>query len=330
MASNEIFKDILGHESVKSGLIHAAETEHLHHALLFTGPSGIGKTMLANAFVQAMFCEESTDTHLNRCGVCRNCKRIASKIHPDVIDIEDSAATIKIEVIRDLQSRLVYAPFESSRRFVIIHDVHKMQDAAANCFLKTLEEPPAGTTFILLTDQIQRLISTIISRCQIVRFAPFSMQEVASFLMNRGVSGSESAQIAAMSGGSLGQAVDLSTSDYKTEVLNAFEEMLSTGSMLDAFSTASSLKGKKDKAESLLKLMSIYIRDMLILKSSPQSQIILTPYREKMSARLDKVSEKDLQRAANIVQEVTESFQGNANELLAWERLMLGMHTVIF
>ncbi len=327
---NDIFSDILGHDSVKRGLIHAAKAGHLHHALLFTGPSGIGKALLARAFVQSEFCELSTETDLNRCSSCKNCQRIASKIHPDVIEIEESAATIKIETIRELQSRILYAPYESSKRFVIIHDTHKMQDAAANCFLKTLEEPPTGTTFILLTDQIQRLISTIISRCQVIRFAPFSTSEITNFLIQKGISETEAAQIAAMSGGSLGQALELSTSDYKTEVISAFEDMLNTESMLDAFSSAALLKGKKDKSDALLKLMSIYIRDMLILKTAPEYPIILTPYRSKMMERSSKVTEKDLQRAANIVQEVAEAFQGNANELLAWERLMLGMHGVIF
>ena len=325
-----VFSDILGNNSVKRGLIHAVQSGHLHHALLFAGPAGIGKAMIAKAFVQAVFCKESSDNQITRCRKCSNCHRIENGIHPDVLEIVETAATLKIEVIRDLQSRLVYAPFESSRRFVIIHDIHKMQDAAANCFLKTLEEPPQGTTFILLTDQMQRIIPTIISRCQVVRFAPFSIQEITQFLIEKGTSTAEAAQIAAMSGGSLGQAIELSTSDYKTEVLDAFESMLETDSMLDAFSSASGLKGKKNDADALLKLMAIYIRDMLVLKTAPSCPIILSPYRARMMSRLDKVTEKDLHRAANIVQEVSESFQGNGNELLTWERLMLGMHQVLF
>ena len=322
---DNLFNDIIGHDGVKHGLIHAAQTGRLHHALLFSGPSGVGKSMLARAFVQALFCEKSDDQSLSRCLKCHNCNRINNKIHPDVIEIEESAATIKIEVIRDLQSRLVYAPFESPRRFVLIHDIHKMQEAAANCFLKTLEEPPENTTFILITNQIQRIIPTIISRCQSVRFAPFSMNDVSEFLVERGVSSNEAAQIAVMSGGSLGYALELSSSDYKNDVIHAFEEMLETDSVLDALSVAACMK-----AEALLKLMQIYVRDMLVLKASGSESVILTPYRDKMQARLDKVSEGDLQRATGIIQEVTESFQGNVNELLAWERLLIGLHGVLY
>ncbi|MBQ9394559.1 MAG: DNA polymerase III subunit delta' [Proteobacteria bacterium] len=327
---DSLFNDILGHESVKNGLIHAALTGHLHHALLFSGPSGVGKAMLARAFVQAMFCEKSDEQSLSRCLTCHNCNRIKAKIHPDVIEIEETAATIKIEVIRDLQSRLVYAPYESARRFVLIHDIHKMQEAAANCFLKTLEEPPESTTFILMTNQIQRIIPTIISRCQSVRFAPFGMNDVADFLVSKGVSQTEATQIAVMSGGSLGYALELSSSDYKNEVIQTFEEMLETDSVLSAFSVAAGLKGKKDKAEALLKLMQIYVRDMLVLKAAGTESVILTPYRDRMQARADKVTENDLQRATGVIQEVTESFQGNVNELLAWERLLIGLHGVLY
>lgn len=325
-----LFNDIIGHDNVKNGLLHAAGTGHLHHALLFSGPDGIGKTMLARAFVQTQFCQKSDNNAYNRCLSCHNCSRIAAKVHPDVFEIDETAASIKIEVIRDLQSRLVYAPFESPKRFVLIQDIHKMQEAAANCFLKTLEEPPDDTTFILLTNQIQRIIPTIISRCQNVRFAPFGMNEVTQFLTARGVDQNEAAQIAVMSGGSLGYALELSSSDYKNDVIQAFEEMLGTDSVLSAFSVAARLKGKKDKSDALLKLMMIYVRDLLVLKNAAHNAVILTPYRDKMLSRIELVAENDLLRAMGVIQEVTESFQGNVNELLAWERLLVGLHGVLF
>ena len=326
----DIFHDILGHDNVKRGLYHAMHMGRLHHALLLTGPSGIGKAMLGRAFIQAMMCEKSSLDHPTRCGQCSTCYRIANKNHPDVIEIEDSAATIKIDVIRDMQRRLISAPFESQRRYVLIHDVHKMQDAAANCLLKTLEEPDPYTTFVLITSQEQRLLSTIISRCQVIRFAAFALEDVAQFLVQHEVPANMAGQIAALSGGSLGAALDLSNGDYKTEVLGTFEEMIAVSSGLEAFSVASGLKGKKNMSEHLLKLLSMYVRDMMVLKTAPDLPIILEHYRNHMLKRIDKVSPKDLTRAANIVQEIHESFVGNVNELVAWERLLLGMHGVLF
>ena len=326
----DIFSDILGHEHAREGLIHAIKNDRLHHALLFSGPSGIGKSMIARSMIQAMLCENSTREQLQKCMKCRNCHRIASNIHPDVIEIDEPTATIKIETIRDLQKKLIYFFYEAARRFVIIQDVHKMQDAAANCLLKTLEEPEPHTTFILITSQIQRLLPTIVSRCQLVRFAPFSMDEISQFLVRRGMTEDDADQISALSGGSIGTALELSSSEYEKEVTSTFEEMLSPSSSLDAFLTASGLKGKKSMAEHLLTLMLMFVRDMLVLKTDPNHPIILKHYRPQMMSRLSRTTEKDLQRAAGIIQEVHESFQGNVNELVAWERLMIGLHGVIF
>ncbi len=327
---HDIFSDIIGHETVKAGLLHAANTDHLHHALLFTGTAGIGKGMVATAFIQSQLCIHSTPEHIERCGECAACRRVALKTHPDVIEIDETTATIKIEVIREMQKKLVFPPFEAQRRFVIIQDVHKMQDAAANCLLKTLEEPEAHTTFILITSQIQKLLPTIISRCQVVRFAPFSFEQITDFLIKKGNSPDTANQIAALSGGSFGTALDLCSGDYKNEVLSAFENMISPNSTLDAFSVASNLKGKKNMSEHLLTLLSMFIRDMLVIKTSQKGNIILKHYQPAMMQHLSKTSEKDLVRGLNVIQEVNEAFQGNVNELVAWERLIIGMHGILF
>ena len=325
-----MFDDILGHENVKRGLLHATLTQHLHHAFLFIGPEGIGKGMLAKAFVQSWLCEKTTPQHLERCLSCHNCTRIAQQIHPDVIEIIEESASIKIETIRDLQKKLSFPPFEAPHRYVIIHDVHKMQDAAANCLLKTLEEPEPHTTFILLTSQIQRLLPTIVSRCQVVRFAPFSFEDVAKFLMTQGESPEISEQIAALSGGSLSVALNLCHGDYKKDIIDTFDEILKTNSVLDAFSTAAALKGKKNMADHLLALIQSYLRDMLVLKTSPDSQIVLKSYRKQMTSRLPAISSQEIMRCIQLIQEINESFNGNLNELVVWERLMLGMHGVLF
>ena len=212
----------------------------------------------------------------------------------------------------------------------MIHDIHKMQDAAANCLLKTLEEPEAHTTFILITSQIQRLLPTIVSRCQVVRFAPFSVNEISQFLIRQGVSPDISGQLAALSNGSLSKALDLNQGDYKTEVIDTFEDIIKTGSILDAFSTAALLKGKKSMADHLLSLLLAYTRDLLVLKTSPDSPIILENYRAQMLSKLPQTSTQDLIRCIQLIQEVNESFSGNLNEQVVWERLLVGMHGVLF
>ena len=111
---------------------------------------------------------------------------------------------------------------------------------------------------------------------------------------------------------------------------NTFEEMLSADSTLDAFSTAASLRGKKNMSDHLLSLMAIYVRDMMLLKDSSDAPIILKHYKDRMLQRLDKTSYQDLQRAGSLIQEIHGAFLGNLNEQVVWERLMVGMHGVFF
>lgn len=325
-----LFPDILGHESVKNGLLHAIKTGRLHHALLLSGPSGIGKAMLARAMIQTLWCVHSSIETPARCQNCPQCNRVKNNAHPDLIEIQTDTATLKIDAIRELQRKLAFPPYESQRRFVIIHDIHKMQDAAANCLLKTLEEPEPHTTFFLITSQIQRLLPTITSRCQLIRFAPFEHQTVVQFLRQQGQSQEMARQIAALADGSLGAALELANEDYQRELLDTFEGILNTQSTLHAFSIAATLKGKKNLSEHLLALLLTYIRDLIVMKTAPNEPIVLEHYRERMTQRLPHTTCQSLQRAATLIQDIQDAFLGNVNELLAWERLVIGMHGVLY
>ena len=326
-----LFPDILGHESVKNGLLHAIKTGRLHHALLLSGPSGIGKAMLARAMIQTLWCVHSSIETPARCQNCPQCNRVKNNAHPDLIEIQTDTATLKIDAIRELQRKLAFPPYESQRRFVIIHDIHKMQDAAANSLLKTLEEPDPFTSFILITSQPQRLLSTIISRCQVVRFASFERDVIADYLVRcEDVEPEIAQQTAILAGGSLGKALDLLQGTDQDELVVILDKILSMRSMDDAFATAGTLKGKKDKAEHLLLLLLTYMRDMALLKAAPNAPIVMTHYRQAMMRRLDKVSLKSSERATQIIIDVQEAFLGNVNEVVAWERLLMGLHTVVF
>jgi len=324
------FEGILGHEAIKRGLARALRTGRLHHALLFTGTGGIGKAMLARALAQVALCEQSsTEGEFARCGRCSACMRIASGNHPDVIEISEPTPNLKIETIRNLQSRLAFAPFEARKRFILLHDAHKMQEAAANCLLKTLEEPDPSTTFILMTSQIQRLLPTIVSRCQTVRFAPFPSEQIAQFLQTRGLSPMQAQQIAALSSGSIGTALELSEGDDKDKVLRAFEGILGLTTAADAFSLAETIKEDKLLFDAILLMLLTYIRDIARLKSGCET-VSLAHYLPSMQARLPWVTMSNLMRAMALIDDVRAAFLGNANALLGWERVLLGMYGVIY
>jgi DNA polymerase-3 subunit delta' len=146
-------------------------------ALLFLGPEHVGKRTAALALAQVLNCEAPLAAGRggpDACGTCASCRRIDSGAHPDVLAIAPEGQFLKIDQIRAVTGRLGLNPLLARRRFVVLARAHRMNDAAANAFLKTLEEPPADTTLVLCATEAAALPETIVSRCMAVRFVPLA------------------------------------------------------------------------------------------------------------------------------------------------------------
>jgi DNA polymerase-3 subunit delta' len=170
------FADVRGQERALGVLRAALANRRLHHALLFTGPSGVGKRMTALA--AALNCEREIAPG-EACGTCATCTRIADGIHPDVITLarEGAAQIIPIETVRtQVIAAVGLPPHEARERVFLIDEANSLQPAAANSLLKTLEEPPARTRFVIMTVAPDQLLPTIRSRCQRVSFAPLGAE----------------------------------------------------------------------------------------------------------------------------------------------------------
>ena len=167
-----MWNQTLGHSQQISQLRNLVETGKLPHALLLTGIRGIGKTRVATGLAQALNCEGTQKP----CETCTSCQKIAGKIHPDIHWIEpaEDKTVISIEAIRKIQSTLQLHPLEGQAKCACIEPADSMTLAAANALLKILEEPPANTYFILITDKPFELPATIRSRCQQVALAPLA------------------------------------------------------------------------------------------------------------------------------------------------------------
>lgn len=164
--------------------------------------------MTAVALAQLVNCLQPTDD--DACGACASCTRIARRVHADVLIIEPGeSGSIKIEQIRDAVERSGYRPFEGRRRVVIIDEADRIIANAQDALLKTLEEPPNGTTFVLVTATPETLLPTIRSRCQRLRFGRLSPGDVARVLIeSHGFSDEEAHAAAALSDGSIGAALE--------------------------------------------------------------------------------------------------------------------------
>ena len=205
------FRALTGHRPLLELLARATSRQTLPPSLLFSGPDGVGKRSTAIALAQALNCEhpaafgEGTDA----CGACRSCTRIARGVHADVLVLEpgDSGA-IKLDQVREAIERTAYRPFEGKRRLVAIDDADALNVEAQNALLKTLEEPPPASVFVLITDRPDMLLPTVRSRCQRLRFGPLAAAEVAAVLIGEhGMASAEAHAAAAAAGGSIGRAI---------------------------------------------------------------------------------------------------------------------------
>jgi DNA polymerase-3 subunit delta' len=204
------FRDIVGHRRLVELVARSIRRGTLPPSLLLAGPEGVGKRKLAIAAAQALNCQNprTSETDVDACGVCPSCSKIARGIHPDVIVIEPGeTGTIKIDAVRDVIDRAGYRPFEGRRRVVIIDQADGLVAQAQNALLKTLEEPPSASAFLLVTSRPDALLPTVLSRCPRLRFRPLDADAVAQVLIKQGRPEAEARATAAAADGSIAHAL---------------------------------------------------------------------------------------------------------------------------
>ena len=208
------FESIRGQDHGVEVLKRALGRNRLHHAYLFAGPLGVGKERTARAFASALLCVQPTADKL-ACNVCHACRRLAEGQHPDFHLVErlekndgGTERFIKIAQIRALQRSLSFKAYEGERRVVLILEPEHMTESTSNALLKTLEEPGQQTHFILVSAGVHRLLPTIISRCQRVRFGPLKSEHIIHLLQQSGVHDLDLMEtVARLSEGSVGRAL---------------------------------------------------------------------------------------------------------------------------
>lgn len=168
------FDEVVGQIHIIQTLKNAIVQNRIAHAYLFCGPRGTGKTSIAKIFAKTLNCTNNQDAP---CGVCENCKMAANGSHPDIIEI-DAASNNGVDEVRNLIDKVKYAPMQGKYKIYIIDEVHMMTSGAFNALLKTIEEPPAHVIFIFATTEPNKVLPTIISRCQRFDFNKVSMHDI--------------------------------------------------------------------------------------------------------------------------------------------------------
>jgi DNA polymerase-3 subunit delta' len=204
---------IRGHEQWVEAFDQAVERGRLAHAYLFVGTSGIGKRLFAGELAKALLCEEESNAgKLEACDRCPACLLVDAGTHPDYFSVArpEEKNELPIEVMQELCAAFALKSARGKGKVAVLDDADDLNEESANCFLKTLEEPPPLSVFILVSTRPDILHDTVVSRCQVVRFAPLPESQVIDLLLKNGVDDrAQATRLARLSGGSPGQALAL-------------------------------------------------------------------------------------------------------------------------
>ncbi|CAN2230733.1 DNA polymerase III subunit delta' [Candidatus Planktophila dulcis] len=239
-----VFDDLVGQEhiiEILQGAVAASrtgeESQEMTHAWVFTGPPGSGRSSAAVAFAQALICPN------NGCGTCNDCNSAKTHGHPDVEIIRTEGLSIKVEEVRELLTRVAWAPSMGGWRVVVMEDADRLTESAANALLKAIEEPGTRTVWLLCAPTLHDVLPTIRSRCRHLQLRTPSLEAVTNVLVNRDHIAPGMADFAArVSQGHIGRAKYLATNEsVRSNRKTIMQLPLQLGSLAEAFQAAQTL-----------------------------------------------------------------------------------------
>jgi DNA polymerase-3 subunit delta' len=329
--------NIVGHEHAINTLRRALAAQRVRHAYLFTGPEHIGKALLAQRFAQTLLCTGGGDTRnapQNPCNTCLSCRKVMHGNHPDVhyISRPPDKQFILIEQVRALQADAARKTLEGRRNIFIIQGMHEMNVQAANCLLKTLEEPEPDVVLLLAAPDPGVLLPTILSRVQQVPIQLLTTKQIKSALEDRWqVEPEEASLIAALAAGRMGWAVQaVEDEDMLAERQAQLETLakLSTAGKVQRFDVAQRLSADSDKLHGILELWLLWWRDMVLAANNCLDLIVNVDMRSTIQHQAAKVGAAESQRMVRAILGTMEALDQNVNARVALEVLMLDLPVV--
>jgi DNA polymerase-3 subunit delta' len=295
------------------------------HAYLFEGAKGAGKKEMAEYFAQSLFCQSSEGNE--PCLDCNECIRIQNRNHPDVHWIEPEGASIKIEQVRNLQKEFSYRGLETNKKVYIIDQIESMTTQAANSLLKFLEEPHPGTVALLLTEQRQRILPTILSRCQEMKFPPPSPTQMIEKLATQ--YGNSLAYLSSHITADLEEALSLCQSEWFAELRNLVIQL--TEELTQPYSKAifmvqdkwTVLAKDKEQTDIGLELLLLWYKDLLYLKLELTDNYIYIDQIERLSKQALYWSKERIARGIEAILNAMRRLHANVNSQLLLEQLVI-------
>jgi DNA polymerase-3 subunit delta' len=327
------FAKLIGNERNKGILQRLLRRGQLAATLIFAGPDGVGKRQFALTLAKAANCQRAQIDRPaeDSCDQCAVCRRIEAGAHSDVMEIKPDGVFIKIGQTRALAEEVYFRPREGRQRFFLIDDADRLREEAANSLLKTLEEPPPTSTIILLTSRPHALLPTIRSRTQRLNFTPLSVAEMEQYLTaNYQRPAPDTALLARITGGRIGQATAIDISEYRRERSALIEviELLLAGHNRYRLLKAAEYLGKQEREafEKQLELLIGLLRDIFLLAAGGAREAIVNI---DIADRLGGLAQKiELRRLTNWVEKLNElraNLLININRHVATEAALLSL-----
>lgn len=323
------FNDIIGHDTIKEHLKKAIESDHVSHAYILTGETGMGRKSLANAFAMTLLCEKGKS---EPCMECHACKQVMSSNHPDLIFVgHEKPGSIGVDDIRDqINDTIMIRPYSSYYKIYIVDEAEKMTVQAQNALLKTIEEPPAYAIIMLLTTNQEAFLPTILSRCVQLKLKPLKDSVVKSYLMGSlGIKESRADIYAAFARGNLGRAIHLASSEEFQLLYSELLHMLKHLKEMDIMELLFYIKKMKDENLDIydcLDFMQLWYRDVLMYKVTQDINLLI--FREEFNTmkEMSAASAYDgIERILKAIDKARIRLEANVNMELAMELMLLVM-----
>lgn len=333
---------IIGHAAPLAALNRALSTGSPSHAYVFCGPEGVGKRTVALEFAAALNCESADQ---RPCGQCRPCRDTISGNHVDVEVLDtgglcdesehkdhSDSRILRICQIRRLERILSLSPYTGRRRIAIVDAADTMQTDAANAFLKTLEEPPAGAVIILLAEREERLPETVLSRCQKLNFRRLDRDSIEAALVARGVPAGDAAKAASLANGRLGWAIQAIEEpellEERAGVLDSIQRIAHAG-RFERLSWAKDAEGRgiesRERYLRDLDLWESWWRDVLFVASGGSSGLTNRDRQTELLREGTLYSPAEVTVFLKSLLQTREYLQVNVDAQLALENLMLDL-----
>lgn len=320
------FSDIIGHDRVKQHLQAAIEQNKVSHAYIINGEAGAGKKLTASVFAQALQCEEKGSKPCTR---CKSCIQAESGNHPDIIWVTHEKYSIGVDDIRkQVNNDIGIKPYVSPYKIYIINEADKMTEQAQNAILKTIEEPPEYGIFILLVNNINHMLSTMLSRCVRLDLKAVGEEEITEYLMDRHNVPDYMARLSAQfSQGNIGKAVRYGTSgefmDIKEEVLHLLK-YIDDMKINEIIEAVKKLSQHKLEINDCIDFMQLWFRDVLMLKVTNDPNMLL--FKDEYRFLLKQTKDSSYEQIETIIKAMDKAkirLEANVNFDIAMELMLL-------